>query len=195
MKISNHEQLVKAIRKDLMSMDGMDRSEWLETIDMAIDGELDGVVEYWAEVAERFDYDEEYIRTVISEIAEGIKSSDEYLEISEMEEEEEDLYSDESENEDLDEDDSLSDAAEEWFWDHCTEDGFDDRRDWIEHLFALSKGNDDITVSLCADDIADPEDDDSWNEIAPILARCARELIEEEGLDALSGMGDDNLDE
>lgn len=87
------------------------------------------------------------------------------------------------------------DAAEEWFWDHCTEDGFDDRRDWIEHLFALSKGNDDITVSLCADDIADPEDDNSWNEIAPILARCAKELIEEEGLDALGGMDEDDWDE
>lgn len=86
------------------------------------------------------------------------------------------------------------DAAEEWFWDHCIEDGFDDRRDWIEHLFALSKGNDDITVSLCADDIADPEDDNSWNEIAPVLARCAQELIEEEGLDAIGGIEDEEDD-
>lgn len=86
MKISTHEQLVKAIRKDLMSMDGMDRSEWLETIDMAADGELDGVVEYWAEIAERFDYDEDDIRSLISDIAESIKSSSEYRDIMEMEE-------------------------------------------------------------------------------------------------------------
>lgn len=87
MKISNHEQLAAAIKKDLMSMDGMDRSEWLETIDMAIDGELDGVVEYWAEVAERFDYDDEDdVRSLISDIAESIKSSSEYRDIMEMEE-------------------------------------------------------------------------------------------------------------
>lgn len=86
MKISAHEQLVKAIRKDLMSMDGMDRSEWLETIDMAADGELDGVVEYWAEIAERFDYDEDDVRSLISDIAESIKSSSEYRDIMEMEE-------------------------------------------------------------------------------------------------------------
>lgn len=90
MKISTHEQLVKAIRKDLMSMDGMDRSEWLETIDMAADGELDGVVEYWAEIAERFDYDEDDVRSLISDIAESIKSSSEYRDIMEMEEEDDD---------------------------------------------------------------------------------------------------------
>lgn len=91
MKISNHEQLAAAISKDLKSMDGMTRSEWLETIDMAIDGELDGVVEYWAEIAEQIGYDEDDVRSLISEIADYIKSSEEYDEVSKIAEYDEDL--------------------------------------------------------------------------------------------------------
>lgn len=94
MKVSTYEQLVKAIRKDLMSMDGMDRTEWLETIDMAVDGELDGMVDYWTEVAERFDYEEEDVRSLISDIAESIKSSSKYRDIMEMEEDDSDDFDD-----------------------------------------------------------------------------------------------------
>lgn len=91
MRIDNHEQLATEIRKDLMSMDGMVKSEWIETIDMAINEELDGVVEYWAEIAEKIGYDEDYVRSLISEIAESIKSSEEYDEISKVEDLDEDL--------------------------------------------------------------------------------------------------------
>lgn len=91
MKISNHEQLATEIRKDLMSMDGMTRSEWLATIDMTIDGELDGTVEYWAEIAEQIGYDEDSIRSLISEIADYIKSSEEYNEVCKIAEHDENL--------------------------------------------------------------------------------------------------------
>lgn len=91
MSINNHEQLAAAIKLDLMSMDSMVKSEWLETIDMAINGELDGVVEYWTEFAEQIGYDESYVRSLISEIAESIKSSEEYDEICKIAEYDEDL--------------------------------------------------------------------------------------------------------
>lgn len=76
-------------------------------------------------------------------------------------------------------DDSLRDAVEDWYWDHCTPDDFDDREDWVETIKALATFDDDITVDMCVEAVAD---EDSRDEVASILADLAqKEDLDDEG--------------
>lgn len=73
-------------------------------------------------------------------------------------------------------DDSLREAVEDWYWDHCTPDDFDNREDWVETIKALATLDDDITVDMCVEAVAD---EDSRDEVASILA----DLAQKEDLD------------
>lgn len=50
---------------------------------------------------------------------------------------------------------SVLNAVEHWLDEHFNEDSFDDEDELMDTLKVLAKGHDDITVSMCMDDLED----------------------------------------
>lgn len=75
------------------------------------------------------------------------------------------------------------DAVEEWFMHHMAESLFDNKKDWVEHLWALTEYEDDLIVDECCDDVSDPGDESSWFEVANALSDIANCIIIQENID------------
>lgn len=75
----------------------------------------------------------------------------------------------------------IRDELESWFWDNCNEDGYDNRRQWKEHLNAMINHANDFIVEDALDFLRNSFDedavDDARDEIENILADLADDML------------------
>lgn len=82
-------------------------------------------------------------------------------------------------NESLRDLDDILDEVENWFWDNCGEDGYDNRRERREDFEAMADGANDMMVDQCMDslDLSDAEADKYYDNIVDKLSElCQNEL-------------------
>ena len=71
------------------------------------------------------------------------------------------------------------DEVENWFWDYCGEDGYDNPRQRRKDFEAMAHGSNDIMIDNCIQtiDLSDQEQEKYWDDIESKLAElCKREL-------------------